>query len=132
MPTLVHDGILGVFILEDQQVDLHMASRFPVGPLAMAWMPRTSQSLTLMTLVRKLMLNFGHFRIHNLVRVKVTEVGPPITPVAPGLDLSLAVVPNLVPGILVDSQVWAPPIIQQLLGGLLVMETSLDCEIEQC
>ena len=92
-----------------------MASGFPVGPLAMAWMPRTSQSQTLTTLMRKLMLNFGHFWIHNLTR-------------APGLDLSLAVAPNLIPGVLVGGQVWAPPIIQQLLGGLLVTEMSLDCK----
>ena len=37
MPTLVCDSILGVLILEDWEVDLHMASGFPAGPLAMAW-----------------------------------------------------------------------------------------------
>ena len=72
------------------------------------------------------MLNFGHFQIHDLTREKVTGVGPPITLIAPSLDLSLTVVPDLTPGVLVGGQVWAPPIIQQLLGGLLVMETSLD------
>ena len=72
------------------------------------------------------MLNFSHFQIHNLVRAKVTGVGPPITLIAPSLNLSLVVVPNLTPGVLAGGQVWAPPIIQQLLGGLLVMEMSLD------
>ena len=72
------------------------------------------------------MLNFGHFQIHDLMRVKATGVGPPITLIASGLDLSLTVVPDFTFGVLAGDQVWAPPIIQQLLGGLLVMETSLN------
>ena len=74
------------------------------------------------------MLNFGHFQIHNLMRVTVTRVGPPMIFVAPALNLSLTVAPNLTPGVLVGGQVWKPPIIQQLLGSLLVMEMSLDYE----
>ena len=72
------------------------------------------------------MLNFGYFQIHDLMRAKVTGVASPITLIAPDLNLSLTVAPNLAPGVLVSGQVWAPPIIQQLLGGLLVIETSLD------
>ena len=74
------------------------------------------------------MLNFGHFRIHNPTRVKVTGVGPPIILIAPVLILSLTVAPDLTPGVLVSGQVWAPPIILQLLRGLLVVETNLDYE----
>ena len=74
------------------------------------------------------MLNFGHFQIHDLMRAKVTRVGPPITLIAHGLNLSLTMVLDLTPDILVSGQIWAPPIIQQLLGGLLVTERSLDCE----
>ena len=62
------------------------------------------------------------------MRAKVTGVGPTITLIAPGLNLSRTVVPDLASGVLVGGQVWAPPIIQQLLGGLLVMEMSLDYE----
>ena len=79
-----------------------------------------------MPLMRKLMLYFDHFQIHNLMRVKVTGVAPPIAVVAPCLDLSLAVVLNLIPSVLVGGQVWTPPIIWQLLGGLLGVEMSHD------
>ena len=72
------------------------------------------------------MLNFCHIKIHDLMRVKVTGVWPPITLVAPSLDLGLTVVCNLTSGVLVGSQVWVPPIILQLLGDLLFMEMSLD------
>ena len=51
----------------------------------------------------------------------------PITLIAPSLDFSLAVAPNLIPGTLSWGHVWAPPIVQQLLGGLLVVELGLDC-----
>ena len=44
LPTLVCNGIHGVLI-KDQEVDLHMASRFPVGASAMAWMPQSSWPL---------------------------------------------------------------------------------------
>ena len=54
-------------------------------------------------------------------------VGLPITLTAPGLDLGLTVVLNLILGTLAWGHVWAPPIMQQLLGGLLVAETGLDC-----
>ena len=76
--------------------------------------------------MRKLTLNFGHFWIHDLMRARVTRVGPPITLIAPSLNLCHAVVPDLTPGVLVSGQVWAPPIIQQLLGGSLFIEMSLD------
>ena len=56
----------------------------------------------------------------------MTGVAPPITLIAPSLDLSLTVAPNLTPGVLASGQAWAPPIILQLLGGLLFTETSLD------
>ena len=74
------------------------------------------------------MLNFSHFQIYNLMRVKATRVVSPIALIAPNLDLCLTVAPNLTPGVVVGDQVWAPSIILQLLGGLLVMETSLDYE----
>ena len=48
-----------------------------------------------MPLMRKLTLNFCHFQIHDLMRAKVTEVGPPMPLVAPSLDLSPTVVPDL-------------------------------------
>ena len=51
-------------------------------------------SLTLMPLMRKLMQNFCHFWIHDLMRAKATEVGPPITLIVSDLDPSLAVAPN--------------------------------------
>ena len=50
--------------------------------------------------MRKLMLNFCHFWINDLMRVKVTEVGPPITLIVFDLSLSLAVVPDLTPDVL--------------------------------
>ena len=59
---------------------------------------------------------------------KVREVGLPITLAAPGLNLVVTVAPNLVLGALVRGHVWSPPIIQQLLGGLLVVGMSLDYE----
>ena len=52
-----------------------------------------------MTLMRKLMLYFCHFQIHDLMRAKVTEVELPITLVVLSLDLSLAVVPALTPDV---------------------------------
>ena len=60
------------------------------------------------------------------MRVKATEVEPLITLIVSGLSPSLTVVPDLTPDVLVKGQAWAPPIIQQLLGGWLVMGTSLD------
>ena len=57
---------------------------------------------------------------------KVTGVGLPGTLITPGLDLSLAVVPNLILCTLSWGHIWAPPNMQQLSGGLLVMETGLD------
>ena len=74
------------------------------------------------------MLYFGHFLIHDLVRAKVIGVGLPINLIAPSLNLDLTVAPGLVHDALALGQAWAPPIIQQLLGGLLVVETSLDYE----
>ena len=62
------------------------------------------------------------------MRAKATGVGPPITLIAPGLDLSLTMAPNLITCVQVGGQVCTAPIIQQLLGGLLVTETSLDCK----
>ena len=46
MPTLICDGVLCVFILEDWQVDFHMASRLPVA-LTMVCMPGASDLLDL-------------------------------------------------------------------------------------
>ena len=43
------------------------------------------------------MLNFCHFQPHDLMRVKATEVGPPITLIVSGLSLGLATAPNLSP-----------------------------------
>ena len=43
------------------------------------------------------MLNFYHFQTHDLMRAKVTGVGPPITLIISGLGLSLALVPSLMP-----------------------------------
>ena len=45
VPTLAGNGIPGVLILKDQQVDLHMVSWFPVGTSAMMWTPGSSQPL---------------------------------------------------------------------------------------
>ena len=75
-----------------------------IGQGVSAWILLTSQ--TLMTLMRKLMLSFGHFWIHDLMRVKVTGVGLPIVLVAPSLDLCLSVVPNHAPGSMAGGQVW--------------------------
>ena len=96
----------------------------PAGPSAMAWMPEPP-SLSLMPLTRRLMLNFCHFQIHDLLRMKVTRVGPPISLITPGLDLSLTVAADLASGVPVGGQVWASPIILQLLRGLLFMEMNL-------
>ena len=59
---------------------------------------------------------------------KGNGVGLPKTLVAPSLDLGLSVVPGLIHDALTWGQAWAAPIIQQLWGGLLVVETSLDYE----
>ena len=74
------------------------------------------------------MLSFCHFQIHDLIRAKVTREVPPITLIAPSLNLSLTVAPDLTPGVLVGGQAWASLIILQLLGGLLFTATSLDYE----
>ena len=74
------------------------------------------------------MLNSCHFQVHDLMRVKVTGLGLPITLIAPGLDLSLTVAPDLVLGVLAGGQVWAPPIILQMWGGLLFVMMSLGYE----
>ena len=74
----------------------------------------------------KLILCSYHSRIHDLMRVKVTRVELPITLIVSGLGPGLAVVPDLTPGVLVEGQTWASPIVQQLLGGWLVVGTSLD------
>ena len=49
-------------------------------------------------------------------------VGLPINLVALGFDLGLTVVLNLILGTLAWGYIWPPPIMQQLLGGLLVIE----------
>ena len=51
----------------------------------------------------------------------------PITLIASSLNLSLTVAPDLVPSTLSWGHVWEPPIVQQWLGGLLIVETGLDC-----
>ena len=58
---------------------------------------------------------------------KGDRVGLPVILIAPSLKLGLAVAPNLILGTLGYGLIWAPLIMQQLLGGLLVMETDLDC-----
>ena len=72
------------------------------------------------------MLNFCHFGINDQMRAKVTRVEPPTALVFSGLSPSLTVVPDLTPDILVEGQAWEPPIIQQWLGGWLVLGMSLD------
>ena len=72
------------------------------------------------------MLNFCHFQIHDLMKVKATELGMPITPIVSGLDPGLTAAPNLASDVLAKGKAWVPPIIQQLPGGLLVVERSLD------
>ena len=72
------------------------------------------------------MLCFYHFQIHDPMRAKAIRVELPITLVISGLSPSLTVVPNLAPAVLVKDQAWAPPIVQQLPEGWLVMGTSLD------
>ena len=89
-------------------------------------------SLTLMPLMRKLMLNFCHFQTHDLMRVKVTGMGPPITLIVSAPSLSLTTVPDLAPDGLDEGQVWALPTIQLLLECLLVMETNLGYEVKWC
>ena len=42
VPTLVCNSILGVLVLKDWEVDLHMASCFPAGMSAMTWTPGSS------------------------------------------------------------------------------------------
>ena len=59
------------------------------------------------------------------MRAKATGVVPPIILIVSGLSPGLAVAPDLTSDVLVRGQVWAPPIIQQLVGGWLVMETNL-------
>ena len=46
----------------------------------------------------------------------------------PILNFSLSVASGLIPGKSIWSHIWAPHIIQQLLGGFLVVVTGLDCE----
>ena len=53
-------------------------------------------------------------------------VGLSITLIAPSLNLSLTVAPDLFLSTLSWGHIWASHIMQQLLGGLLVMETGLD------
>ena len=72
------------------------------------------------------MLNFCHFQTHDLMKAKVTRVEPSITLIVAGFGPSLTVAPYFTLDVLVDGQAWAPPIIQQLLGGWLVMGTNLD------
>ena len=74
------------------------------------------------------MVNFCHFQTHDLMRVKVSGVGPSITLIVSGLSLSLTTAPDLTPDGLDEGKVWALPIIQLLLGCLLVMETNLGYE----
>ena len=62
------------------------------------------------------MLNFCHFQTHDLMRAKVTGVGPPITLIVSGLGLGLTMAPNLTPEGLNEGQVWALLIIQPVLS----------------
>ena len=76
VPTLVSNGILGVLILKDWEVDLHMAPRGDVSHSMDALILPTSQTLT--TLMIKLMLCSCHSQIHDLMKVKAICVEPPI------------------------------------------------------
>ena len=60
------------------------------------------------------------------MKVRVTGVEPPITLIASGLSPDLTMAPGLVPAVLPEGQARAPPIIQQSLGGWLIVGTSLD------
>ena len=62
------------------------------------------------------------------MRVRVTGVGPPITPIVSDLGSGLTVVCGLAPAVPLEAQVKAPPIIQHLPGGRRVTETCLDYE----
>ena len=73
-------------------------------------------------------LCFCYSQIHGLMRVKVTRVGPPITPVVSDLNSGIAVVCSLSPAVPLKAQAEAPPIIWLSLGGEQVMETCLDYE----
>ena len=50
--------------------------------------------------------------------------GQPTAIAISDISLDLFVMPNLTPDVLDEDQVWALPIVQPLLGCLLVMETS--------
>ena len=71
------------------------------------------------------MLNSCHFKSMT-DESEGDWVMPTITLIVPSLDLGLIVAPDLAPGVPVCDQAWEPPIILQLLGGLLFMETNLD------
>ena len=47
-------------------------------------------------------------------------VGQPTVLVTPGLSLSLFLMLGLIPGMMAQGHAWAPPIIQQQLGALLL------------
>ena len=74
------------------------------------------------------MLHFCHSQIHGLMRTRATMVGPPITPVVSDFSSGLIVVHGLTPAVPIEARAKAPPIIQHLLGGWQVIETSLDYE----
>ena len=79
-----------------------------------------------MTLVMKSMLCSYHSQIHDLMKAKVTRVEPPITLIVSGLQShGLAAAPGLAPAVLFEGQAGAPPIIQWLLEGWLIVGTTL-------
>ena len=84
----------------------------------------TSQTLT--TLMMKLKLCSCHSQIHDLTKVKVTRVEPPITLIVSDLSSGLAVAHSLAPAVLPKAQGRAPPIIWHSLGGWLIVGTCLD------
>ena len=57
----------------------------------------------------------------------ISQGWPPAVALS-SLDLDLFVVSNLTPEVLGEDQVWALPIIQLLLGCLLVAETNVSYE----
>ena len=77
IPTsaLISDGVIHVLILEDWQVDFHMASKVPAALFAMVWKPGTSRSIRPWWHWWEVDTVFGHSQTQNLEKVKVMGVG---------------------------------------------------------
>ena len=91
MQTLISDGILHVLILENLQIDFHMASWFPcgVGQSVYAWSPQIYQIL--MILIRNLTLNFCNSQTCDPGKVKVRGSVQPMGLTASGCSPSCIV-----------------------------------------